>query len=76
MVDAGSAEDPILVRAEMVDAAGPARGPAATEVQSPELPALCVGCGMRHGSQGAELNCLRIYVKVLRELAGRHLQRE
>jgi hypothetical protein len=66
--------DPILVRAEM--ASGPpdlARGPAVAEVQSPELPALCVGCGMHHGSQGAELQCLRNFVRVLRELAGRRV---
>jgi hypothetical protein len=31
---------------------------------------LCVGCGMHHGSMGAELQCLRIYVKTFRELAG------
>ena len=70
MVDAGSAEDPILVRAEMAAPQGPKRGPAA-EVQSPELPALCVGCGEHHGSIGAELVCLRIYVRTLRELLGR-----
>lgn len=70
--------DPILTRAEMAPYATatmqmPASGP--REVQSPELPPLCVGCGMHHGSMGAELQCLRIFVKTLRELAGRHLQR-
>jgi hypothetical protein len=64
----------ILVRAEME--ASPvkpavASGASQGEIQSPELPELCVGCGMHHGSQGAELACLRNFVRTLRELVAR-----
>ena len=72
MTDAVS---PILVQAEMppqASAPTAAAVPAGQgEIQSPELPDICVGCGMHHGSQGAELQCLRSFIGTLRALAAR-----
>lgn len=48
---------------------------AETSIQSPELKALCEGCGKYHGSIGAELACLRAVVGALRELTGRFVVR-
>lgn len=58
------ASGPILVRAE--EPAEPSPKFRTAEVQSPEGPALCLVCGMHHGSVQAEVRCLRREVVRLR----------
>jgi hypothetical protein len=61
---------PILTRAEAPPEPSPKFRTA--DLQSPEGPALCLVCGMHHGSCGAEMRCLRDEVTRLRgELAQR-----
>ena len=58
--------DPLLARVEMPSE--PRGSPGVSEVQSPSLPDICIGCGMHHGSVGAELGCLRLALTAAREV--------
>lgn len=77
--------EPILARVEEpkvsdLGSTDPARYPrpaeGAREVQAPEAPLRCMVCREHHGSQGAELRCLRAEVLMLRRVLASRVRLE